>query len=56
MRFVENNQIEKARTKLIESEIHRLPSRDEEALSRVDVVGVNAIARLVREMCLETVG
>ena len=38
MRFVENDQIEKTWTELVEAKTHRLLSRDEEALRLVDAV------------------
>ena len=56
MCFVENDQIEKARTKFVEAKIHRLLRRYEKAFSRVDIVRVDAIARLVRKMRLEAIG
>src|ERR1035437_8152117 len=53
--FIEDDQVEKARAELGVAERHRLLGSDEEAFGFVDLMRVDPIARLVRQVGFETI-
>ena len=55
MRLVEDDEVEEAGAELLEAPAHGLERGDVEALVRVDVRGVDADARFVGQMRLESV-
>src|SRR6266496_1889692 len=50
MRFVEDDQVKKARAELIKAKVHRLFGRNKEPLRRINAMRIDSIARLMREV------
>ena len=54
--FIEGDQVKEAGRKLLEAPAQRLQRDDVEAVRRIDLVGVDARARLVRDESLKSLG